>query len=823
MAYKDKNDFESVESGTITFDFRGFLFKVLSFWKLILLCLGIAMTIAYFNNVRKQNIYRLDSLISIENDQNPFFTANTSISFNWGGVSGKVGKMITAIKTRTHNEKVVDSLQFYMQYLVEGKYRKTDIYKNAPFYLELDKSKGQILNKPIGIRFINDTSFEIFSEFESDKVSVQYYDTKTKLSVNVPQGPFLQSYTFGESVQLPFLNATIHLKPSIKVSVGSEFFVNFLSFDNVVNSYRSSMKIEPFSKTSSSVLRLSLTGNNKSKIVDYLNATTAILSKSELERKNLYATNTIRFIDSSLATVSTNLKDVTDEMNEFRRQNKVFDVDDEISQISNQLKIYDNDKQVEQSKLNYLNRLENYLSTKTEYTKIAAPTSVGIEEINILNSVSKITSLAIERQNLEYTAKEGNVLFNDLDRQIDAERNVLLETIKSTKYTLGIQLNTISKNIAELEAELSDLPEDQQEYLKIQRKLDISLESYNVYQAKRSEAAIVKAANVSDINVIDEAKDIGGGLIGPNKSLNYMMALMVGSFTPLLFILIIFLFDNNIHGSEDVEQLSRIPIIGLVGKYKHDNNLVVYDKPKSAVAESFRAIRSSLQFIYKRQDVEGGRTLMVTSSVSGEGKTYCSINIATVHALSGKKTILLGLDLRKPKIFGDFNIANDLGVVNYLIGEKTVEDITFKTQIENLSIVPSGPIPPNPSELLMSDRMKILIEQLKKDYDMIVIDTPPLGLVADSIELTQYADATIFVIRLNYTKKGMLKYINTKYKAGEVKNISFILNFYKHKANYNYDYGYGYGYGYGVYGNAYHEGQKKTILNRIKKAFKINT
>jgi hypothetical protein len=218
--------------------------------------------------------------------------------------------------------------------------------------------------------------------------------------------------------------------------------------------------------------------------------------------------------------VDLNLKLFNDEMNAFRKQNKVFDVSTEMLEISNKLKAFELQKEAENSKLNYLNSLEQYLRTKTDYTNIAAPTSVGITEGNILSSVPKITNLAIERQNLSYTTKEGSVLFDELDRRIDSEKSVLLETIDATKQTIGIQLNTINKTIASYEAQLSTLPEDEQQYLRIQRKLDISQEAYDVYQAKRSEAAIVKAANVSDISVVDAAKDIGNPPIGPNKSLN---------------------------------------------------------------------------------------------------------------------------------------------------------------------------------------------------------------------------------------------------------------------------------------------------------------
>lgn len=706
MDYKDYEDIETLESQRVGFDFKGFLFKALNLWKLVLLCIGVALVIAYFINVRKQNIYRLDSLITINNDQNPFFTANTSISFNWGGVSGKVGSIITEIKTRSHNEIVIDSLEYYKQYLKEGKYHLEDIYKAAPFEVITDKARPQMLGKPIEIKIIDDTVFEIRYEFETERVLCQIYDTKEKLNVAVEPGVYSKRFNFGETVNLPFFNGIVNLKQNTVISDEDTFFVKYLNFDSVVNNYKNSINIEPTSRDASSVLKLSLVGKNKSKIVDFLNATSAILSKTELQRKNLYATNTIKFIDSSLGAVNTDLKAITEEMNEFRRSNKVFDVAEEIVQKSDLLKEFDKEKIEEQSKLNYLNSLENYLKTQNDYTKISAPSSVGIDEQNILSGVSNIIGLSVERRNLEYSTKEGSILFDELDRRIETEKSVLLEAIEVTKQTIGVQLNAINRKIANIESELLDLPADQQEYLKIQRKLDLSSEAYNIYQAKRGEAAIVKAANVSDITVIDEAKDIGNAPIGPKKSLNYMMALMIGFFTPMFLIFVIYLLDSTVHGSDEIVKMSKIPILGLIGKYRYKNNLVAYEKPKSAVAESFRAIRSSLQFIFKNNPSNNrANTLMVTSSVSGEGKTFTSINIATVYAISGKRTILLGLDLRKPKIFDDFDITNEKGIVNYLIGDSLLEEIITNTHIENLDIIPSGPIPPNPSELLMGDKL----------------------------------------------------------------------------------------------------------------------
>lgn len=273
MADYDYEDMDSGDGGSINFDFKGYLFKVLNLWKFVLACIGVALIIAYFINVRKQNIYKLESLISVENDQNPFFTANTSISFNWGGVSGKMGKTITTLQTRTHNEKVVDSLKSYMNYFREGKYRKIDIYKQAPFVFTPDLSQPQLLGHFIGIRFLSPSTFEVFTAFESESGSGQRYDTKERLAVSLPIGPFQQEFALGEVVNLPFFHGVVTLRHDRVIKAGQEFFMQFSNFDGVVNGYQRGINVSPFSNASASVLRLSLAGTNKSKIVDYLNTT----------------------------------------------------------------------------------------------------------------------------------------------------------------------------------------------------------------------------------------------------------------------------------------------------------------------------------------------------------------------------------------------------------------------------------------------------------------------------------------------------------------------------------------------------------------------
>jgi capsular exopolysaccharide synthesis family protein len=257
-------------------------------------------------------------------------------------------------------------------------------------------------------------------------------------------------------------------------------------------------------------------------------------------------------------------------------------------------------------------------------------------------------------------------------------------------------------------------------------------------------------------------------------------------------------FNNKISTVEEVENSYKIPVLGVIGSKTEKTNLVVFENPKSAISESYRALRSNVQFLLKR----GAKShiMLLTSSISGEGKTLTAMNLASVFALSGKKTILVGVDLRKPKIAEDFNMNNKIGFVHYLINQKTAEEVIQHTDYENLDILLSGPIPPNPSELLLSKETENMMGYLRENYEYIILDAPPIGAVSDAQELFRYADTILYLIRQGHTDKGLLKMIETKYKRKEVTNISYILNDFTFSKRHGYGYGYGgYGYGYGYY------------------------
>jgi polysaccharide biosynthesis transport protein len=815
----DIKDFSFTENQP-SFDFKGYLIRIGSYWQMFLASLAICFFIAYQVNIRKQKAYVVSNSITLKEQNNPFFTSNTSLVFNWGGSSDKIQSISSKLKSRSHNEEVVKKLQFFIDYLKEERYYNSDIYGETPFIVKIDSNKGQLLNQIIKIKFLTPNKYLLQIEFQDDIANLFNYSKNKEESIKVGEELYKKQFKVGEQVCLPFLNWKLEIKnDAFDNYSGKEFLVRFNKFDETVSRYQN-IKVA-IDKESASILNLSLEGSNKARLVDYLNITVKTLIDNELEIKNLFATNTIRFIDSTLTQTDRQLKLSGDELENFQTGTNVLEIESGGKIFSEEIQKLDLEKENLDRKINYCASLKSYLISNNDFSRLPAPSVAGIEDPNILVNTSKLINLSIERSKMPYTIKSEK-LYADIDNEIHSYKIILLENLNSFRNSINYDLNLVKAKINEANGKIMKLPESQQKYSKIQRKLILNEAVYTNFLAKKSEAEIVKAANLSDIHFLDTAKDTGGGLIGSRTDLNYVLAFLLGIFIPLIIITIIFLLNTAVHSVEDIGKLTKIPLIGVIGKKSNNSNLAVFEKPKSPISEAFRSIRSSLQFIYKKKNIQTGKTLMVTSSVSGEGKTFCSINIATVFALSEKKTIIVGLDLRKPKIFEDFGLTNEIGVVNYIIGEKTIEEIILKSKIPNLDIITSGPIPPNPSEMIMSDAMSDLINHLKTIYDYIILDTPPVGLVTDAVELSIFSDITLYVVRQNFTKKDMITLLNNRENRGELNNISIVLNGFENKARYGYAYGYGYDYGYGNYSSGYHdvEDDKSFFIKKLKSFFK---
>jgi len=797
---------------------KDYLFRILANWKWFVATIAIALAVAYYINISTQRIYGLKTTIAVNEKQNPLFSSGTNIAFNWGGVSDKVESIRKALTSRSHNEKVINRLNFYIDYLKDGRFRTEDAYGEAPFTVILQPNQYQLLNTFIKIDFLDNDRFELSVDFnEKGTYKLINYKDESQIDLEGNNKRFSKVFSIDEYINLPFLKAQIERKNDAKNLKGQFYYIQMRTIDQVAGEYQN---VRAAGLTGTSLIELSLSGPNKNRLVDYLNETVIVLAELELEQKTNYARSTKEFIDAQFKNTSDSLRLIEDNIGKFKQENAIYELSAEGGEIFSQTLSLDKMQEQLGDRIAYFNNLENYIKTHTNFTNIPAPAIINIEDGSISGMVGKLTELSIKKDKLakEVTANHPSLIA--VEQEVETTRNVLLENLSSLKKETRITLNNSRNRLSGYNAELNKLPSKEQKLLNFQRKYSMTESNYVFLMQKRYEADIAIASTVSDISVLDTAKDTGQGSILPRKEFNYMVALLLGTILPLFLIIAKELLDTRIHSTEDIEKISPIPVLGVVGNNGTDSNLAVFTKPKSGVAESFRALRSNIQFLFTRSTKDKCKTIIVTSSVSGEGKTFVSMNMATVFALGGKKTILVGMDLRKPKIFENFEVSNEKGVVNYLIGEENIEAIIQKTKIPNLDVIIAGPIPPNPSELLISSATEELISSLKENYDYIILDTPPIGLVSDAVELLKYADSTLYIVRQNYSQTGMLKMINEKYIKEEITNISIILNDFTMKLRYGgYGNGYGYGYGYGKYANGY-GGDEAVTKSFVKNIFK---
>ena len=724
-----------------SFDIKEYFFKVLSYWKLFVIMILLSFIVAKVVNTTSEQIYNLKSIITVKEERNPLFSQTTNIAFNWGGPSDKVETIIAILKSRSHNEKVVSKLKYYIDYLVDGQFRMKDIYGKVPFRVELDTLKYQLINTDINFEFIDNEQVKISFELENERYSLINYSSNDIQSFDNEEEniKFSQTFALGSTIETPYFNFKIDTESPFFDLSNKSYYVRFKKFDNVVKKYQN-VKVATLKK-GTSIIELTYNGPNKKKIEAFINTTVAVLDHDQREQKISYALKTKKYIDNLFEIESDSLKIIEEDIGKYKQSNRIYNLSAEGNSLLSEVTALDVEAIKIQNKIDYLNNLEEYLrNNSTIYSEnIPAPAIVNIEDPSIAASLNNLIMLLKEKERLERKVKSNYPPLLRINDEIDIERNILLERIESLNSATRNSLNSVNKRLTNSNSKLSRLSPKEQKLLYFQRKYNITESNYNYLKQKSYEAGTAIAANVSDIKILDSAKDVGQLPIKPKKAFNYLIALLLGLMLPMLYILTKETLDNKIHTVEEIEKAFKIPVLGVIGKNPYGKSrLIVNKKPNSSIAESFRALRSNVQFLIKN-DLKS-KTILITSSVSGEGKTLCAENMATVFAMTGKKTILVGLDLRKPKMHEDFDATNDVGVVNYLIKERSLQEVIKKTSIENLDILTSGPVPPNPSELIIGDTTGDLFEKLKEIYEYVIIDTPPVGLVADSLELFQYSD-----------------------------------------------------------------------------------
>jgi tyrosine-protein kinase Etk/Wzc len=774
-------------------DLRRYFGLFLSNWYWFAISLFIAGLLAYFINNYSERVFTVNASLLIKDDQ-----TNSDISgmdkLMLGGDIFKsqqnLQNEIGILRSFKLNYRVMQQLPEFHVTIVEIGRRgiaQSRHYKSAPFIVVFDTISDQRPNVPVNIKIQPGNTYSV--EIENAAL-----DKKT--------------FSFGEKFTCSGFNFKLILRDSLGYKYNPElsnrYLFRFNRPESLANEYRGKLSINPINEDAT-LVTLSVSGSVPLQEADYLNKLMEVYIKQGMEFKNETAKNTIDFIDEQLKLIADSLVKAENKLESFRLSNNIIDLSSEGTAVRSRLENYTNEKVTATLQKQYFEYLANYIREKNESGEIVSPAVMGVTDPPLLNLVEELALLQAQKKQLKYSFSEDQPAIKLVESKIDDVRKSLAENIKSSINTVSLTIKDVDSRIYVAEQELNKLPGRERELVNIQRTFDLNNTVYTYLLEKRSEAGIAKASNVSSNKIIDRAENFNAARIRPKTRRNYLFALMLGILVPGIYIFLIDQLHNKIFDKKDIERGTRAPIIGFVGHNSSKNDIPVFDKPGSSLSESFRSIRTNLKYYLTENNKA---VISVTSTISGEGKTFVSTNLAAVFAMLGKKTLLLGLDLRKPRMNKIFGISSDTGLSSFLIGESNLEEIIMPTVVPNLYFIPSGLVPPNPAELIESDRMKLLIEKVREEFDYIILDTPPVGIVSDALLLSSFADINIFVIRQRFSFKSTLELIQNILEKKEMKNLTIAVNdihisgYYGYGLRYGYGFyeGYGYRYGYSQYG-----------------------
>ncbi len=750
---------------------RDIFYKYIRFLPLFVLSVAFALLIAYLYLRYTVPIYSVSSSMLIRSEQ-PGGSRNENVELLMGGnKAANILNEIEVLKSRPLMERVVDSLDLQWSYSAKGKIKTVNIYKQGPFLIEALDMADANSKFTFKIRFNNDKEFRI--------------DEEKNL------------YTFGQE----FRNSqgTFRLVRNPSSTIGKEYSVSWTPTREAASQFAGAIVVTP-KATGTGILFLSMRTTNSRMGADVINKLMAEYALYSVEKKNETSIQTLGFIDDRLREFRQAIDSVQQILNVFEKQNNLIDSKAQSENYFGNLSDADKALNDLTLKLNVTDMLIGYLQQReNRYQKV--PTTFNLEDATLGQLVTEYNKYQIGRQQLlDGNVPEGNPRIKEVGDQIEKLRTSILENLKNIRSSLTSNIGTVRGKSRQNQSQLQNLPEKVQEQLKIQRQVEGLLALNSILQEERLKQGIIKSANVPNSEIINLAY-ASTVPVKPNRRTIQLLAILIGLGLPALVIFLAEILNDKVTTRADIEKITAAPILGEIGHSYSDKVLVVTKTTRSMVAEQFRIIRSNLQYILNKKEKS---TILFTSSFSGEGKSYVTTNMGAVLALAGKKTIILEFDIRKPKILAGLALPKGPGITNFLIGKAELKDLVRPVpEQENLYVMGCGPVPPNPAELLLDKKMDELFAWLKENFDIVLVDTAPVGMVSDAMTLSKYADSTLYLVRQGHTFKKQIGLIDEFYTDGKLPKVSIVINDVKIKSGYGYygygRYGYGYGYGYGSY------------------------
>lgn len=776
-------------------------------WFVLFMFIAILSTFLYLRYTVP--IYEARSIIKLsdENQAGLVLGQSSEVFENINQLAGD----IELLRSRIIAKRAIERLPLEISYFTKGTVLDYEMYRSSPFSISINVRDSSILNKPV------------FVEFEDKKNYILRY---TYGGSKNESGP----HRINEWVTLPFATLRLDIKnfeniSSQQLEVEESAFYFILNDPNlIVNRVLKNLEVTPLNYDAKTVM-VKLKDENPNKASEIVNNITEEFNLYDVERSSEAANSILRFIDTTIYAVNTRLSESEDALEEFKRDNRIFDPNEAVKEVSEKISGLEEKRAELQFDLYLFEKISSEIQDNQEVSTYLIQLTGRYKDGSLDNEIDMLHRLLEERSQLLIQSTQETEIFKSVEMKIEGQKNILLQVIKNEILTLKDKIANVEGQLSKLDSRYGSLPEKQAIYGRLERLYSIHEKFYSLLLEKKAEFSIARAGFVTKNIILEKAQPINVP-ISPKKALIISSSLIIGFVLSFMLIVVKYVLHDEIDVISDIEPYTDAAILGIIPKYKREipiSQLLVDKNPKSIIAEAFRSIRTNLQFISNEKDA---KVIAVTSTISGEGKTFNAINLAGVIAFSGKKVVILDLDMRKPKIHLGFNVENNRGISTLLIGKDKIEDCIIQSSLENLSFITAGPVPPNPSELIISKKMDELLDYLRDRYDIIIIDTPPVGIVSDGIPMIKRADFPIYILRANYSRKVFIHNINKLMDENKVSKLSLILNGidlarlkYGYGYNYTYSYGYGYGYGYTYgYGYGYYEEDMKepSKIDKIK-------
>jgi len=782
-------------------NYQELLFRYIIHWPWfvasVLICLIGAWGYLYF----QIPVYQVSASIIIKDDKKGGNSGSADLeNLGLGGVitsAQSIDNEIEVLRSKTILKEVVNNLELYITYYDEDEFPRQEMYKTSPVVVNLTAQEADKLPNAalIDMKLASDGGLDV-----NLKVGLNEYNKRfDKLPAVFPTNVG----TFGFTLRDSLSNGQVEGQKDVRhiSAVVSQPF-------GVAKGYQWALTIAPTSKATS-VATVSLVNTNIRRGQDFINKLMEMYNRNTNNDKNEVAEKTREFINERIKIIDEELGNTEEKLETFKRNAGLTDISSDAQLAVSGNAEYEKKRVENGTQINLVRDLAKYINNPLNEYEVL-PSNIGLTDNGLTTQLERYNELVIERKRLLRTSTENNPMIINLDMSIRAMKANVKAAIDGTLQGLLIVKADLDREASRFSRRISDAPGQERQYVSIARQQEIKAGLYLMLLQKREENAITLAATANNAKIIDEPV-AEGGPVSPKPKMIYMIALVLGVGLPVGIIFLIGLTKYKIEGRGDVEKLTRLPIVGDVPlTAEKTGSIAVFENQNNLMSETFRNVRTNLQFMLKNDQ----KVILVTSTVSGEGKSFISANLAISLSLLGKKVVIVGLDIRKPGLNKVFNISRkEQGITQYLSNpEKNLMDFVQPSDVsKSLYILPGGTVPPNPTELLARDGLDKAIETLKKNFDYVILDTAPVGMVTDTLLIGRVADLSVYVCRADYTRKAEFTLVNELAENNKLPNLCTVINgldLQKKKYGYYYGYGkygkyygygkrYGYGYGYG--------------------------